>query len=116
MGLKGGFTGTDEEKAAKAKQLSQAMQEAIQEAVASAGLPADYQVEPMLNFRNIASEQEGEQSLKLLDDIYQSVAARASSFLSAEDLAKFQEHRTNDLQNTRKNLTMNRLLMAPIAN
>ena len=31
----------------------------------------------MLNFRNIASEQEGERSLKLLEDIYQRAAGRA---------------------------------------
>ena len=46
------------------------MREEAQAALASAGLPADYQTVPMLNFRNIASEQEGEKSLKLLDDIY----------------------------------------------
>ena len=114
--LKGQMTGTDEETAAKSKQLSQAMQEEIQAAVTSAGLPADYQVMPGSNSRSVASEQEGERSLKLLDDIYQRVAARGSSFLSAEDLARLQEHRTTDLQYTRKNLTMSRLLMAPIAN
>jgi RNA polymerase sigma factor (sigma-70 family) len=114
--LKGGMTGTDEEKEAKSKQLSQAMQEEIQAAITSAGLPADYQMNPIASFRNIASEQEGERSLKLLDDIYQRVASRGSSFLSPEDLAKFQAHRIADLQDARKNLTMNRLLMAPIAN
>ena len=63
---------------------------------------------PILNFRNIASEQEGETSLKLLDDIYQRVAARGNSFLSADELAKFQEFRTTAINNSRAALAMNR--------
>jgi hypothetical protein len=79
------------------------------------GLPADYQTVPILNFRNIASEQEGDKSLKLLDDIYQRVASRSSSFLSADELAKFQEFRTTAINNNRSALAMNRTMMAPIS-
>ncbi|HWI58535.1 MAG TPA: sigma-70 family RNA polymerase sigma factor, partial [Bacillota bacterium] len=64
--FQGMLTGTGAEKEAKAKQFRQVMQEAVQAALSSAGLPADYQTIPMLNFRNIASEQEGDRSLKLL--------------------------------------------------
>jgi RNA polymerase sigma factor (sigma-70 family) len=110
------MTGTDEAKDEKSKQLSQLMQEEVQTALAGAGLPADYQTVPMLNFRNIASEQQGEQSLKLLDDIYQRVATRSSSFLSADELAKFQEFKTTAINNNRAALTLNRTLMAPISN
>jgi hypothetical protein len=110
------LTGTDEEKAEKSKQLAQIMREQVQAALSSAGLPADYQTVPILNFINIASEQEGQRSLQLLDDIYQSVAARAGTFLSADDLAKFQDFRSKAINNNRTALTLNRTLMAPIAN
>ena len=109
------LTGDDAARADKAKQLSQALQEEVQAALASAGLPADYQTVPILNFRNIASEQEGDKSLKLLDDIYQRVASRSSSFLSADELVKFQEFRTTAINNNRAALAMNRTMMAPIS-
>ena len=109
------LTGDDAARAEKAKQLSQALQEEVQAALASAGLPADYQTVPILNFRNIASEQEGDKSLKLLDDIYQRVASRSSSFLSADELVKFQEFRTTAINNNRAALAMNRTMMAPIS-
>jgi RNA polymerase sigma factor (sigma-70 family) len=110
------MTGTDAAKEDKSKQLSQVMQEEVQAALAGAGLPADYQTVPILNFRNIASEQQGEQSIKLLEDIYQRVAARGGSFLSADELAKFQEFKTTAINNNRAALTLNRTLMAPISN
>jgi RNA polymerase sigma factor (sigma-70 family) len=110
------LTGSDAAKEDKSKQLTQLMQEEVQAALASAGLPADYQTIPMLNFRNIASEQQGDQSLKLLDDIYQRVATRGGSFLSADELAKFQEFKTTAINNNRAALTLNRTLMAPISN
>jgi RNA polymerase sigma factor (sigma-70 family) len=113
--FKGMLSGNDQEKEAKAKQLRQAIQEAAQAALSSAGLPVDYQTVPILNFRNIASEQEAERSLKLLDDIYKQAAARSGSFLTAEDLTKFEEFRSKAIDNSRGALTMNRSLMAPIA-
>lgn len=109
------LTGDDAVRADKAKQLSQALQEEVQAALASAGLPADYQTVPILNFRNIASEQQGDNSLKLLEDIYQRAASRSSSFLSAEDLAKFQEFKTTAINNNRAALAMNRTMMAPLS-
>jgi hypothetical protein len=113
--FKGMLSGDDAARAAKAKQLSEALQQAVQAALSSAGLPADYQTVPILNFRNIASEQQGDQSLKLLDDIYQRVAASSGSFLSADELAKFQEFRATAINNNRTALAMNRTMMAPIS-
>jgi hypothetical protein len=113
--FKGMLTGTDEAKAEKAKQFAEALQEETLKALAAAGLPADYQTVPMLNFRNIASEQEGDRSLKLLEDIYQRAADRAGSFLSPEDLAKFQEFKDAAIKNNRTALTLNRTMMAPIS-
>jgi len=50
-----------------------------------------------------------------LDGIYGQVAANASSFLSADELGKFQEFRTNAIQSVQASLLMNRNLMAPIS-
>jgi hypothetical protein len=112
--FKGMLTGTAAEKDEKSTRLRQVIQGEVQAALADAGLPADYQTVPILNFRNIASEQAGEQSLKLLEDIYQRTA-RGSSFLNAEDLAKFQEFKTTAVNNNRSALTLNRTMMAPIS-
>src|SRR5208283_1454761 len=92
----------------KKSQLTQAMQQATQSALAAAGLPADYQTIPMLNFANIASEEEAAQSLQLLDSIYAQVAANASTFLSADELNKFQEYRTNAIKTSQAQLLVNR--------
>jgi RNA polymerase sigma factor (sigma-70 family) len=110
------MTGTDAEKEEKANQLRQALLQAQQAALAASGLPADYQTLPILNFRNIASAQDGEQSLKLMADIYQRAAAQAGAFLSPEDLTKFQEFQAKALSNNRSALLANRSLMAPISN
>jgi RNA polymerase sigma factor (sigma-70 family) len=109
------LTGTDASKDEKSKQFAQVLQEEVQAALAAAGLPADYQTVPMLNFRNIASEQEGDRSLQLLEDIYQRASGRAGSFLSPDELAKFQEFKTTAIKNNRTALTLNRTMMAPIA-
>ncbi len=113
---KGMMSGTSDEKALKSQQLAQVIQEASHAVLAEAGLPADYQAVPILNFRNMASEQLGERSLKLLDDIYQRAVAKASSFLTPEDLTKFEEFRKAALDNSRAALNVNRTIMAPIAN
>ena len=55
----GSLTGDPATIADKKSQLVQAMQQATQSALAAAGLPADYQTVPMLNFANIASEEAG---------------------------------------------------------
>jgi len=110
------LSGTDAEKEQKSNQLRQLIQQEVQAALAQAGLPADYQTVPMLNLANIASEQQGDQSLKLLDEIFQRVAAGAGSFLSAAELAKFQEFRATAIANNRGALSMNRAIMAPISN
>ncbi len=77
--FKGQLTGPDASN--KAAQLGEAIQQGVQESLTVAGLPADYQSLPILNFANIASEQQGEQALKLLDDIYQRAATRSAACL-----------------------------------
>jgi hypothetical protein len=99
----------------KQRQLREAMQTETAAALKAAGLPADYQVVPMLNFANIASESMAEQSLHLLESIYANVATRGASFLSAEELTKFEAFRTAALNNSRSALVMNRKLMAPLS-
>ncbi len=113
--FKGLLTGDDAARAEKIKQLAQTTQDEAQAALASAGLPPDYQTVPILNFRNIASEQQQDNSLKLLEDIYQRVAARGSSFLNETELAKFQEFKTTAVSQSRALLSMNRMMMAPIS-
>lgn len=114
--FEGNLTGDKEAKADKRKQLAQALQDETRAALTAAGLPADYQAVPILNFRNIASEEQAEQSLKLLEGIYARVAGRANSFLEAEELKKLQEFTAKAIENNRAALLMNRKLMAPISN
>jgi hypothetical protein len=113
--FKGMMTGTDEAKEEKSRQLYRLMQEETQKVLSSAGLPSDYQMVPMLNFRNIASEQQGEKSLKLLNDLYQQVSARFDTLLSPEEIEKFQEFKKIAINNNRNALTLNRDLMGPIS-
>ena len=112
--FKAKMSGTDEQKTQKANELSQAFREESQAALASAGLPADYQTVPILQFGNIASEQQADQSLKLLDDIYQRVAARSGGFLSADELKSFDDFRSEAIKNSRNALAINRTMMAPL--
>jgi hypothetical protein len=109
------LSGTDEAKKEKSDQLRKVLQESSRAALAEAGLPADYQTVPILNFINIASEQEGERSIKLLETIYDRAAGQAGGFLSAEDLTKLQEFKAAAVKNNRAALTLNRTMMAPIA-
>ncbi|MCD6052539.1 MAG: hypothetical protein K0Q55_3957, partial [Verrucomicrobia bacterium] len=113
--FEGLMTGDKETKTAKKQQLLALLKEETQSGLASAGLPADYQTVPMLNFRNIASEQQADMSLKLLDGIYERTGNRATTFLDAEELKKFQEFRTKAQENNRSILLMNRKMMAPIS-
>ena len=99
----------------KKSRLIQAMQQATQSALAAAGLPANYQTFPMLYSANIASEEEAVQSLQLLDSIFGQTAASASTFLSADELNKFQDFRANVIQRTQAQILVNRKLMAPIS-
>lgn len=109
------LAGNDAAKDEKATQFRQVLQEEVQSALANAGLPADYQTVPILNFRNIASESDAERNLKLLDAIYQKTAERARVFLTEEEITKLQEFRTTAINNNRSLLTLNRTMMAPIA-
>lgn len=113
--FEGNLTGDKEAKANKKQQLLAAMQEETKAGLAGAGLSADYQPLPMLNFRNIASEEQEAVSLKVLDGIYERVGARASGFLEEGELKKFQEMRTKAQENNRMMLIMNRKMMAPIS-
>lgn len=108
------LTGSDEEKKTKTEKLRLAIDQQMQSALASAGLPADFQAVPILNFINIASESQAEQNLKFLDSIYQGVAAKAGSYLSADEIAAFQAFAAKAHSNSDAALKANRSLMAPI--
>jgi len=111
--FKAQLSGSTEEQEAKSRQIYELMQAEVQRSLASQGLPADYQVVPMLNFRNIASESQGEWSLALLDGIYQRVISQSGSFLSPEELEKFEAFRTQAINSSRAALKMNRTMMSP---
>jgi len=108
------LTGSDDEKKAKTEKLRLAIDQEMQSALASAGLSADFQAVPILNFINIASESQAEQNLKLLDSIYQGVAAKAGSYLSPEEIAAFKAFAAKAHSNSDGALKANRSLMAPI--
>jgi RNA polymerase sigma factor (sigma-70 family) len=107
------MTGDKDAKSEKAKQIYQLMQEETRAALEQAGLPADFQTTPTLNFRNIASEAEAEKSLKLLDDIYGRVLGRLGPVLSEPEIEKFKEFRSIAINGNRMNLAINRKMMAP---
>ncbi|NBV21805.1 MAG: sigma-70 family RNA polymerase sigma factor [Proteobacteria bacterium] len=109
------LTGDKAAKAEKKQQFQQVVQEETRAGLAALGLPADYQAVPMLNFRNIASEETAARNLKLLDDIYARVATRAATFLTEDELKKFQAGRPEAVKANQTMLMMNRKLMAPIA-
>lgn len=111
--FKGMLTGETVEQEAKARQLYEVMLQQTQESLAKAGLPADYQTLPILNFRNIASEAEAEKNLNLLDSVYANVIAHSGTFLSPQEIGKLGEFRTNAVGAQRMALTMNRRMMAP---
>lgn len=113
--FEGSLNGDKEAKAQKKTQLAQLMQEETQAALIAAGLPANYPTVPILNFRNIASEQQAEANLKMMDGIFDRVTARSTGFLDEKELTKLQEFRTKALENNRTILQMNRQMMAPIA-
>lgn len=101
--------------AEQSTQLYQVLLEETQSALARAGLDSNYQAVPILNFRNIASEDAMNASLNLLDEIYNNAYTRASGFLTPDELAKFAEFRTNAMNVSRVSIVMNRKMMAPAA-
>jgi len=107
------MSGEKTEKEAKARQFYDLMLAETAQALVDAGLPANYQTLPIMNFRNIASESEEKKNLKLLDSIYEKTATRASTFLTPEEVAQFAEFRTKAINNQRMALKMNRTLMSP---
>jgi RNA polymerase sigma factor (sigma-70 family) len=109
------LTGDPATVADKKSRLLQIMQEMTQSAVAAAGLPADYQTFTVMNPCNFVSEEEAAQSLQLKDNIFGEVAARARAFLTADELNKFQDYRTNAIKNTQNFLLMERKLMSPVS-
>jgi len=111
--FKGRMEGDQAAKDRKEKQIYQLMQEETAAVLAGAGLPADFQTTPTLNFRNIASEAEAEKNLKLLDDIYGRVLARLGPVLSEPEIEKFKEFRAIAINGNRMSLSLNRKMMAP---
>lgn len=113
--FKDSLTGSVDEKKAKADQLRQSIQQEAQSTLAAAGLPPDFQTIPMLNFVNIASEQQAAENLKLLQGIYQRVTAGAGNYMSSEEITKFQAFINKAAANQSAALNMNRAVMAPIS-
>lgn len=111
----GQLEGSAEEKKAKTKQIAQWMEEETQALRARSGLAEDFQFVPMLNFRNIASEQEADKSLQYLTDIYTAVAARGKGVLSASELEKLAAFQAQAIKNNRGALSLNRSMMEPLA-
>lgn len=105
--------GDTETKEAQGRQLFELLQQETERALASAGLPPDFQVVPSLNFRNFASEEVAEKNLTLLSSIYGQVYNQAGCFLSPEELEKFAEFSKMAINNNRVALAVNRKLMAP---
>jgi len=97
----------------KSRRLYDIMREETEAAIAAAGLPAEYQTLPMLNFRNIASAEEADKSLQFMENVFARAAARAAGFLTPEEITKFNEFRGQAVQNNRAALAMNRKMMAP---
>lgn len=114
--FKGKLTGDGTELQAKANQLTELLRNETKQVLANAGLPADYQMVPMLNFRNIASESLSERNLQLFNGIYEQTIAKAGSFLSPDELGKLDEFRKAAVNASRMTLTMNRKMMAPSGN
>ena len=111
--FKGEMGGDKAAKDEKSKQLYEVMQQETRAVLGELGLSEDFQTLPILNFRNIASEQEAERNLKLMERIYEQTAPRVRSFLSPEEMKKFDEFRALAVANSRAALTMNRRMMAP---
>jgi RNA polymerase sigma factor (sigma-70 family) len=109
------LTGSDDEKNAKVEKIRLAMQQEIQSTLANAGLPPDFQTVPILNFVNIANEQQADQNLKMLEGIYQRVTANAGSYLSPGEITAFQGFAKKAIANNIAALKMNRTIMAPIS-
>jgi hypothetical protein len=109
------LTGSDAEKKAKSEKIREALQQESQSTLANAGLPPDFQTVPVLNFINIADEQQASQNLKLLEGIYQRVTANAGSYLSPDEITAFQAFANKAIANNLAALKMNRTLMAPIS-
>src|SRR5688500_16112611 len=103
--------GDSEQKQEEARQPAAAMQQETLLALSDAGLGADYQTLPRFNFRNLASEQDAERSLQLLDTIYSRVTARATAFFNPTELAKFAEFRVNAINANRLALVTARKIM-----
>jgi hypothetical protein len=108
--------GDKETKDAQAEKLHALMRSETAKALAERGLSPDFQTVPTLNFRNIASQEEGERNIALLDSIYGQVQAGAAEFLNPAELQKFAEFRKLAVDNNRLALTVNRKLMAPAKN
>ena len=111
--FKGEMSGDKAAKDEKSKQIYEVMQQETRAVLGELGLSEDFQTLPILNFRNIASEQEAERNLKLMERIYEQAAPRVRSFLSPEEMKKFDEFRALAVANSRAALTMNRRMMAP---
>jgi hypothetical protein len=111
--FKGEMSGDKAAKDEKSKQLYEVMQQETRAVLGELGLSEDFQTLPILNFRNIASEQDAERNLRLMESIYERALPRVSAFLGPDEVRKFDEFRGKAVANSRAALTMNRRMMAP---
>jgi hypothetical protein len=111
--FKGKLEGEKDAKEQKTRQLYELLQAEALQLLTEYGLGPDYQLVPTLNFRNFASDAYAEKNLKMLDDIYARASAKAGSFLSEQELAKFTEFRNAAISMNRLSLKVNRQMMSP---
>jgi RNA polymerase sigma factor (sigma-70 family) len=109
------LTADDPSKKDIVTRVSQDVQNEMQAEMAAAGLPPNYQSVPILNFRNIASEQIQDQSLNMVDSVFTKVEQNAASYMTPGDLKKLQDFHAQALQTSKMTISMNRTMMAPIA-
>jgi RNA polymerase sigma factor (sigma-70 family) len=109
------MTGDNAAKDKKAEQMAKILNDQARAILTAAGLPDDHQFIPTLNFRNIASADEGDKNIQLLDRVFNSALDPLSKVLDEQELAKFREFVGQAVTNNRAALSMNRTLMAPIA-
>jgi len=109
------LTGDPAAVAEKSRQLLRAMEDATESVLAANGLPANYQTFVAANPGNVASEDEAAYNLQLKDKILAQTAVSASSFLTPDELTKFQQAREEGIKNAQNYILMERKLLTPVS-
>jgi hypothetical protein len=114
-GFASSLTGDPETVASKGTQLLHTIEEATRSVLTAEGLPDNYQTFVAANPCNVASEEEADFNLHLKDKILALTAVRASSFLTADELNKFQQMRAEAIKNAQNYILMERKLLTPVS-